>query len=234
MGGVIGRDWARNRQWGELPDCRKRRNAMVRALTAEADIAAAQAALRAEFYSEATVLDHVVGFPGGNTTVEIAWHPAVGVWGHVETIESAHGPRGFHGRYWNAFGLEDPATTGTLAVAVEVNPPLRGTRARVGGILGRDGDGPVVLLHRGTIGGGTVGVGKDLFWREFAGRTKFVWDGAGLVDCAVVATLGQGTLVTELRRFADAVAQIKARARRRSRSIDREAPEGPAAPTGAG
>ena len=188
---------------------------MIRALTAVADVAAAQAALRAEFYSEAMVLDHVVGFPGGNTMVEIAWHPSVGIWGHIETIESAHGPGGAHGRYWNAFGLEDPATTSTLSIAVEVNPPLEGTRTRVGGILGRDGDGPIVLLHRGTIGGGTVGVGKELFWREFAGRTKFVFDGAGLVDCAIVAALGQGTLLTETKRFAEAVSRIKAAARRR-------------------
>ena len=188
---------------------------MIRALTQEAEIAAAQAALRAEFYEEATVLDHVVGFPGGNTTVEIAWHPSVGIWGHIETIESAHGPSGAHGRYWNAFGLEDPATTGSLSIAVEVNPPLKGTRPRVGGILGRDGDGPIVLLHRGTIGGGTVGVGKELFRRRFAGHTKFVYDGAGLADCAVVATLGQETLVVDLKRFAEAVARMKAEARRR-------------------
>ena len=188
---------------------------MIRALTAAADIAAAQAAFRVEFYSEATLLNHGIGFPGGSTTVDIAWHPSIGIWGHVDTIESAHGPGGAHGRYWNAFGLEDPATTNSLSIAVEVNPPLEGTKTRVGGILGRDGGGPIVLLHRGTIGGGTVGVGKDLFWREFAGHTKFVSDGVGLVDCAIVATLGQATLVTELKRFADAVSRIKAAARRR-------------------
>ena len=34
-----------------------------------AGITAAQAALRAGFHSEVTVLDHAAGFPGGNTTV---------------------------------------------------------------------------------------------------------------------------------------------------------------------
>ena len=186
---------------------------MIRALTTAADVAAARAALGVEFYSGATVLDHVIGFPGGNTTVDIAWHPSIGVSGHIETIESAHGPGGAHGRYWNAFGLEDPATTSTLSIAVEVNLPLEGTKTRVGGILARDGEGTIVLLHRGTIKGGTVAVGKDLFWREFVGHTKFVYDGAGLVDCAIVATVGQATLVTELRRFVDAVSRIKAAAR---------------------
>ncbi|MXW24495.1 MAG: hypothetical protein F4Z96_07640 [Chloroflexi bacterium] len=81
----------------------------------------------------------------------------------------------------------------------------------MGGIFGRDGDGPLVLLHRGNIGGSTAGVGKELFWREFAGRTKFVYDGGDLLDCAVVATLGEGTLVRDVAHFANAVSQMKAR-----------------------
>lgn len=193
---------------------------MIRALTSIADIAAAQSALRAEFYTGATILTRDIGFQGGGTTAEVAWHRFPGIWGYLDTVESAHGPGGTGTRYWNAFGLENPETTNSLSVTVEANPPLQGTSARVGGIFGRDGDGPLVLLHRGTIGGGMAGVGKELFWREFAGRTKFVYDGGNLVDCAVVATLGEGTLgegtlVREIARFADAVSRMKARARGR-------------------
>ena len=56
-------------------------------------------------------------------------------------------------------------------------------------------------------------VGKELFRRRCAGHTELVWDGGGLVDCAVVATLGQETLVAELKRFDEAVAWIKTEAR---------------------
>ena len=108
-----------------------------------------------------------------------------------------------------------PRSQNSLSVAVEANPPLQGTNARVGGIFGRDGDGPLVLLHRGNIGGGTTGVGKELFWREFAGRTKFVYGGGDLLDCAVVATLGEGTLVQEIARFAEAVSRMKDQAKGR-------------------
>ena len=186
---------------------------VIRGFTAAADIAAAQTALRGEFYAGATILNHGIGFPGGGTTADIAWHPSIGIWGHIDTVESARGPDGSGGRYWNAFGVEDPSTTSSLSITVEANPPLEGTKPRVGGVFGRDGDGPTILLHRGNIGGGAVGVGKELFWREFVGHTAFVYDGAGLVDCAIVATLGQETLVTDLKRFVDAVSRIKTAAR---------------------
>ena len=188
---------------------------MIRALTSTADIAAAQSALRAEFYAGATILTRDIGFQGGRTTADVAWHRSVGIWGYSDTVESAHGPDGIGARYWNAFGLENPEATNSLSITVEANPPLQGTNARVGGIFGRDGGGPLMLLHRGTIGGGTAGVSKELFWREFAGRTRFVYDSGDLVDCAVVATLAEGTLVGEIARFADAVSRMKARARGR-------------------
>ena len=188
---------------------------MIRALTSAADIAAAQSELRAEFYDEATVLTRGIGFQGGGRTEDIAWHPSAGIWGYVDTVESVRGPEGTGTRCWNAFGLQNPEITTSLSVTVEANPPLQGTNARVGGIFGRDGDGPLVLVHRGNIGGGTAGVGKELFWREFAGRTQFVYDGTDLLDCAVVATLGEGTLVQEIARFAEAVSRMKAGAKGR-------------------
>ncbi len=186
---------------------------MIRALTSAANIEAAQNALRAEFHARATVLTRGIGFRGGGTTADVAWHPSVGVWGYIDTVDSVLGPDGTGTRHWNAFGLENPETTSSLSVTVEVNPPLEGTNARVGGIFGRDGDGPLVLLHRGNIGGGRAGVGKELFWREFGGRTRFVYDGTEVVDCAVVATLGEGALVREIARFAESIARIKARVR---------------------
>lgn len=188
---------------------------MLRALTSAADIAAAQGALRAEFYAGATMLTRGIGFQGGGTIADVAWHPSIGIWGYVDTEESARSSEGTGTRYWNAFGLQNPEITSSLSVTVEANPPLQGTNARVGGIFGRDGNGPLVLLHRGNIGGGTTGVGKELFWREFAGRTKFVYDGAHLLDCAVVATVGEGTLVKDIARFAEAVSRMKAGAKGR-------------------
>ncbi|GMU40670.1 MAG: hypothetical protein AMXMBFR23_15360 [Chloroflexota bacterium] len=136
---------------------------MIRALTSWSDLAAAQRAFRSEFYERAELLTRTVGFPGGSTEVDIAWHGDVGLWGYVDQVESANGPDGAGGRYWNAFGLDDPHRAGGLSITVEVNPPLQGTNGRVGGIFGHEKDGTRVLLHRGTIGGARSGVGKDLF-----------------------------------------------------------------------
>ncbi len=188
----------------------------IRALTAATDLATAQAALRREFYEGAALLTRTIGTPGGSTTGEIAWHVGVRIWGYIDDAESAYGPDGADGHFWNSFGLDDPSQgKRSLAVTVQVNPPLQGTNGRVAGIFGRDSDGPIVLLHRGIIGGGKAGVGKDLFQRQFQGKWEFVDDGDGFVDCAVVATLGASNLVPELRRFVEDVARMKASVRQR-------------------
>ena len=48
-----------------------------------------------------------------------------------------------------------------------------------------------------------------------AGVLRPVARGADLLDCAVVATLGEGTLVMEIARFAEAVSRMKAGAKGR-------------------
>ncbi len=76
-------------------------------------------------------------------------------------------------------------------------------------MIGRDGEGVIVLAHRGTIGGGKPGVGKTLFWDNFMGPTDMLYDGLDMTTCAFVARLGTGTLLNDLRRFVDEVARIK-------------------------
>lgn len=187
---------------------------VIRALTSSSEVTAAQADLRREFYEGAEVLEHSVGFPGGNIDLAIAWHPQVGLWGYVDDPDSLRPGGRESNRYWNAFGLQDPHTQrSSLSITVEVNPPFDGTNARVAGILGRDSEGHVLLLHRGKIGGGRSGVGMTLFWEHFSGRAEYVNDGLDMVDCAVVGTLGQGSLVRELFRFAEDVARMKASVR---------------------
>ena len=75
------------------------------------DIASAQRALRAEFYDGATVLTRGIGFQGGGTVADVAWHPSIWIWGHVDTEESARGSDGMGTGYWNAFGLQNPEIT---------------------------------------------------------------------------------------------------------------------------
>lgn len=184
---------------------------MLRGLTAASDIAAAQSALREEAYTGALVVERTVGYPGGSNRIEIAWHPELHVWVHIDSLAEATLRDGRPTHYWNPIGLEDASPTNAdLSVAVEVNPPIEGATARIAGLYGRESDGTLVLLHRGKIGGGKAGVGKDLFWQMFRGPRSFVSVGGELADCAVVARLGSGTVVADLQRFAQDVARMKA------------------------
>jgi len=180
----------------------------IRLLTAAPDIEAAQRMLREEIYSGATMLPHSVGYPGGSVDLDIAWHPELKFWAYIDDAESAYGPDGAGGRYWNVFGVQDPTVVrGSLSISVEINPPLEGANSRVAGVFGKDQTEALTLLHRGTIGGGRPGVGKDLFERQFQGK----WTSVIGVDgfCAIVGTVGDPAFLTSLARFVEDVARMK-------------------------
>ncbi|MEZ4503010.1 MAG: hypothetical protein R3C39_10330 [Dehalococcoidia bacterium] len=189
---------------------------MIRGLTAANDIATAQRALREAAYANGVLLERTVGFPGGSNRVEIAWHPGIGVWVHIDTREEATRRDGHPTHYWNPIGLADASPeNANLSVAVEVNPPIEGATARIAGLFGREDDGTIALLHRGKIGGGRAGVGQELFWQMFQGQRAFAGVAGELVDCAIVTRLGSASVITDLHRFAADVARMKATVRRR-------------------
>jgi hypothetical protein len=65
-------------------------------------------------------------------------------------------------RFWNAFGTE-LKETGSQSIVVEVNPPLRRLDGRASGLFAKNSAGFTYLLHRGRVGGGAKGVGKNAF-----------------------------------------------------------------------
>ena len=116
-------------------------------------------------------------------------------------------------RYWNAFGLlsaDQPSN-----IIAEINFPMEGRNRRLGGILARDSKGNGVwLLHRGTIGGGRPGIGKNAFlaWYRRRALQEFVEvdEGFSIPTQAIrIGQFGDDDLAAGIHRFVRNVRDFK-------------------------
>jgi hypothetical protein len=116
--------------------------------------------------------DHPIGWQGGSRRHTAYYLPKLGIWAVLEGSPpgSKKGPR--H-RFWNCFGLGNPAKQNMLTITVEINPPHEGEDQRVAGVFARDTDGRIYVGHTGRVGGGRVGIGQNAF-RQYLGSDR--WD----------------------------------------------------------
>ncbi|TWV91499.1 hypothetical protein [Chitinophaga pinensis] len=94
-----------------------------------------------------------VGYQGGSKYVTLHYSPQLNIWFSTETGDN---------KYWNAFGIGKPKEKGN-AITVEINLNFVKTSRRTAGAFAYDLNGHLLLLHRGNIGGGQKGIGKQTF-----------------------------------------------------------------------
>lgn len=172
-------------------------------LTEARDIRAAQARLREQLEAAANWSGkQAVGHRGGSAPVTVHWCASLKLWATFGKLEN---------RYWNAFGTARPDADATLAITVEINPPLTGIDRKMAGAFARDPvTRDVYLLHRGRIGGGAEGVGAELFWRRFRGGAQVVEPGReDRARVVVVGKLGAPDFPRDLASFVHEVGRIK-------------------------
>lgn len=180
---------------------------MLHALTEESDVRKAQSELEELLFRDLFARDRnfTLGHQAGGFLVENL-RANDSIW-YVSLTEDIGEPR-----YWNAFGLaEHLATSASNAIVVEINVPVSGASARVSGLFARDEADSVYLLHRGKIGGGKVGVGKEAFLNWGGFKLTPVLNEKGQEEYAIiVAKLEASTLVANIAKFVHAVARFKA------------------------
>lgn len=67
-------------------------------------------------------------------------------------------------RFWNAFGLSNLLDNKiSNNITVEINIPIQRINRRINGLFAVDEKGSIFLLHRGKLGGGRKGIGKNNF-----------------------------------------------------------------------
>jgi len=112
-------------------------------------------------------------------------------------------------RYWNAFGFGRPQAGRNNSITVEINPPYEGINRNIGGIFGHDKNGEVLVLHRGKIGGGRVGIGKQLFFDNYREEPIIADDDGIENEFCLIGSLSSRHLPRQVGNFVSEVYRIK-------------------------
>jgi hypothetical protein len=112
-------------------------------------------------------------------------------------------------RYWNAFGIGKPLKGKNNSIIVEINIPYQGINRNIGGAFALDRKKEVLVLHRGKIGGGRIGIGKELFFENYRDTPITVSDGEIESDFSLIAVLGGKLLGQQVGNFVSEVNRIK-------------------------
>jgi len=139
--------------------------------------------------------------PGASEKVKVLWAESLGLWFYSRKIAD--------GRFWNVFGLGRPESGGDAAIACEINFPLAGIDRRVGGAFAADPIGQFLIVHRGKLGGGRIGIGKKLFADRYRGVWETMDDGGQRTPVAVVGLLHSGRLARQVAQFVRKVARLR-------------------------
>lgn len=114
-----------------------------------------------------------------------------------------------HNKYWNALTVGRPSINTSNSINVEINIPFKGTNRNIGGAFGVNNKGEVLLLHRGKIGGGRVGVGKQLFFDNLRGDFVTANDNGSDTDFLVISSLNSKLFPKQVANFVSEVLRIK-------------------------
>jgi 5-methylcytosine-specific restriction protein A len=179
---------------------------MLTLLTDEAELASAQDALKNELFQQLPQCDgkYVVGFQGDNIK-DLDFYADDSIWFATQMAGKSSL------RYWNAFGLTENIKASTSnSITVEINIPVKGENAAVAGLFARGDDGSVHLLHRGKIGGGRAGIGKQEFLDFSKLQMASVQAPNGqTTEAVLIGKLGVPSLAADIAQFVFAVANFK-------------------------
>jgi hypothetical protein len=142
-----------------------------------------------------------LGHQGAGFSAKVAWSEKLGVWKYSQTVRDV--------RYWNAFGIGKPGTTGVLSIASEINFPWSQIDRKTGGAFAEDHWGNVFVIHRGQIGGGKKGVGKALFEHHYRGVWSSMEDGNTVSQVAVIGNLKSEHFALQAAQFVKKIEMMK-------------------------
>ena len=147
-----------------------------------------------------TIKNVTIGYLGGSHQDEVFYSKKFDVWMHFNEVDN---------RYWNVFGVGKPVPNKNVSITCEINIPLKGYNRRIAGVFAKDEQGNIFLLHNGKIGGGRLGVGRELFKKCFSGEWKSALSSDGEMEFAVVGELKSPVFVEKLSAFVKEIKKIK-------------------------
>lgn len=142
-----------------------------------------------------------LGHQGASFSAKVFWSGKLGVWKFSQTVKDV--------RYWNAFGIGKPGTSGVLSIASEINFPWSQIDRKTGGAFAEDHGGNVFAIHRGKIGGGKKGIGKSLFEHNYRGVWSLMEDGDCVSEVAVIGNLKSERFALQAAQFVKKIEIMK-------------------------
>lgn len=95
-------------------------------------------------------------------------------------------------------------------ITVEINIPIQRINRNIAGLFATDEEGSIFLLHRGKIGGGRKGVGKNAFISSCNQSFTDVRSDKNRVDNALlIGNISEEDFITKLSLFIENVYKFK-------------------------
>lgn len=141
-----------------------------------------------------------VGYPSGSFEDTVKYSSELNVWISNNELEN---------RFWNGFGIGRPIEGRNNSLNGEINFPYEGYNRRIAGVFAIDENGTVLVLHRGKIGGGKPGIGKNYFIENFRGDSVIASDGNGNNEFCLVGELDSIHFPQQVANFIHEIYRVK-------------------------
>lgn len=169
---------------------------MLKIITKAKEIKKCQALLENTLkkYLSSSEDEFLIGFPSGSWRTQV-YFDNNSIWYSTYLIEGR--------RNWNGFGLAESLNQNrSNNIVVEVNTPLSGINKSVSGLFAKDDAGKIFLLHRGKIGGGRKGIGKNTFLEWYQKKPTTVVDDKNKSQPAIlIGNISSKSIVLKLHEF---------------------------------
>lgn len=176
---------------------------MLRVINDYEEIKKYQNELKSILKSKLNIETHnEIGFPSGSINETVYSNSSSNIWCSIadDLLDGT--------RFWNPFGIGNPTKKEHITPIVEINIPAYLDR-RVGGVFLKDRDNNIYLGHRGKIGGGKPGVGKNAFFEKYSGKIIDAIDDSQTNSIAIISCIYDDNIINNIKRFLLAVCKIK-------------------------
>lgn len=145
-------------------------------------------------------IDCWVGYPSGSFQDIVRYSPELDIW--ISQAEHEN-------KFWNGFGVGRPIEGKNNSLNGEINFPYEGNYRRIAGAFAIEDNGNILVLHRGKIGGGKPGIGKNYFTDNYRGDFITAIDGDRETNFCLVGELNSQHFPRQVSNFIKEILRVK-------------------------
>jgi len=145
-------------------------------------------------------IDCIVGYPSGSFPDTVKFSQNLNILISLQKLNN---------RFWNGFGVGRPIEGKNNSLIGEVNFPYEGTNRRISGVFAKENNGRILLLHRGRIGGGKLGIGKQFFTGNFRGDFVTAIEGDRDIEFCLIGEMDSPYFPRQVANFISEIYRVK-------------------------